>query len=138
MKKLMLLASLLVVLSVSAQERTQREKPQKEHSQKNRPTVDDELKRFDGYNLSSSQKKKVRNLLEDRQKNFSKNGEPNGHNNHGQQNNNGDHRPDMNNGKGPKNDDFDTKLEKVLNKKQFSQYKQDREKGPKHNHKENK
>lgn len=124
MKKLMLLASLLVVLSVSAQERTQREKPQKEHSQKNRPTVDDELKRFDGYNLSSSQKKKVRSLLEDREKNFSKN--------------EGKKDQKLKKDKGPKNDDFDTKLEKVLNKKQFSQYKQDREKGPKHNHKENK
>ncbi len=70
MKKYFLIASLVIIASVNAQnfnddfdvserpEKTERRQP---------PTVEEQLKQFDDLNLSTDQKKKVKALLENRQ-----------------------------------------------------------------------
>ncbi|WP_312207990.1 hypothetical protein [Empedobacter sp.] len=121
MKKVFLLASMMMVMTLSAQERPQQgEKSGNRKEQRERPTVDQQLKEFDQYNLSSAQKKKVKSLLESRDSDMKKEF-ANRDKNSTQKGERGS-RPE----KGT--NDFDTKLEKILDKKQFNQYKQDREK----------
>lgn len=66
MKKAFLLASMMMVMAVSAQQRpqgnNQQQKDKVEHTQTN--SADRQLKKFDQYNLTASQKKKVKSLLE--------------------------------------------------------------------------
>ncbi|STD53615.1 hypothetical protein [Empedobacter falsenii] len=65
MKKAFLLANIMMVMAVSAQQRPQQgERSGNRKEQRERPTVDQQLKKFDQYNLSSAQKKKVKSLLE--------------------------------------------------------------------------
>ena len=73
MKKVFLLASMMMVMTLSAQERPQQgEKSGNRKEQRERPTVDQQLKEFDQYNLSSAQKKKVKTLLESRDSDMKK------------------------------------------------------------------
>ncbi|MDH0659683.1 hypothetical protein [Empedobacter sp. GD03865] len=122
MRKAFLLASMVMVMAVSAQQRpqgnNQQQKDKVEHTQTN--SVDRQLKKFDQYNLSSTQKKKVKSLLESRDSDMKKEF-ANRDKNSTQKGERGS-RPE----KGT--NDFDIKLEKILDKNQFNQYKQDREK----------
>ena len=121
MKKAFLLASMMMVMAVSAQQRPQQgERSGNRKEQRERPTVDQQLKKFDQYNLSSTQKKKVKSLLESRDSDMKKEF-ANRDKNSTQKGKRGS-RPE----KGT--NDFDIKLEKILDKNQFNQYKQDREK----------
>ncbi|MBY0067336.1 MULTISPECIES: hypothetical protein [Empedobacter] len=121
MKKAFLLASIMMVMAVSAQQRPQQgERSGNRKEQRERPTVDQQLKKFDQYNLSSTQKKKVKSLLESRDSDMKKEF-ANRDKNSTQKGERGS-RPE----KGT--NDFDIKLEKILDKNQFNQYKQDREK----------
>ncbi|WP_291047408.1 MULTISPECIES: hypothetical protein [unclassified Empedobacter] len=121
MKKAFLLASIMMVMAVSAQQRPQQgERSGNRKEQRERPTVDQQLKKFDQYNLSSTQKKKVKSLLESRDSDMKKEF-ANRDKNSTQKGKRGS-RPE----KGT--NDFDIKLEKILDKNQFNQYKQDREK----------
>lgn len=121
MKKAFLLASIMMVMAVSAQQRPQQgERSGNRKEQRERPTVDQQLKKFDQYNLSSTQKKKVKSLLESRDSDMKKEF-ANRDKNSIQKGERGS-RPE----KGT--NDFDIKLEKILDKNQFNQYKQDREK----------
>ena len=57
MKKLVILSSLFLALSVSAQQRTQSgDRPQK-------PTTEQQMKEFEDLNLTNKQKKKIKALL---------------------------------------------------------------------------
>ena len=126
MKKAFLLASIMMVMAVSAQQRPQQgERSGNRKEQRERPTVDQQLKKFDQYNLSSTQKKKVKSLLESRDSDMKKEF-ANRDKNSTQKGERGS-RPE----KGT--NDFDIKLEKILDKNQFNQYKQDREKRMKSN-----
>lgn len=121
MKKVFLLASMMMVMTLSAQERPQQgEKSGNRKEQRERPTVDQQLKEFDQYNLSSAQKKKVKSLLESRDSDMKKE--------FANRDKNSTQKGER--GSRPKKgtNDFDTKLEKILDKNQFNQYKQDREK----------
>ena len=121
MKKAFLLAIIMMVMAVSAQQRPQQgERSGNRKEQRERPTVDQQLKKFDQYNLSSTQKKKVKSLLESRDSDMKKEF-ANRDKNSTQKGERGS-RPE----KGT--NDFDIKLEKILDKNQFNQYKQDREK----------
>lgn len=121
MKKAFLLANIMMVMAVSAQQRPQQgERSGNRKEQRERPTVDQQLKKFDQYNLSSAQKKKVKSLLESRDSDMKKEF-ANRDKNSTQKGERGS-RPE----KGT--NDFDIKLEKILDKNQFNQYKQDREK----------
>lgn len=121
MKKAFLLASIMMVMAVSAQQRPQQgERSGNRKEQRERPTVDQQLKKFDQYNLSSTQKKKVKSLLESRDSDMKKEF-ANRDKNSTQKGERGS-RPE----KGT--NDFDIKLEKILDKNQFNQYKQDLEK----------
>ncbi|WP_291076659.1 MULTISPECIES: hypothetical protein [unclassified Empedobacter] len=121
MKKAFLLASIMMVMAVSAQQRPQQgERSGNRKEQRERPSVDQQLKKFDQYNLSSTQKKKVKSLLESRDSDMKKEF-ANRDKNSTQKGKRGS-RPE----KGT--NDFDIKLEKILDKNQFNQYKQDREK----------
>lgn len=121
MRKAFLLASIMMVMAVSAQQRPQQgERSGNRKEQRERPTVDQQLKKFDQYNLSSTQKKKVKSLLESRDSDMKKEF-ANRDKNSTQKGERGS-RPE----KGT--NDFDIKLEKILDKNQFNQYKQDREK----------
>ena len=108
MKKILILASMMMVLSLSAQEKPQGQKSGEKKEQRQRPSTDEQLKKFDQYNLSSSQKEKVKSLLESR---------------------NSEKKNSLDKGKKSKGNkaDFDAKLEQILDKKQYAQYKQDRE-----------
>jgi len=126
MKKAFLLANIMMVMAVSAQQRPQQgERSGNRKEQRERPTVDQQLKKFDQYNLSSAQKKKVKSLLESRDSDMKKEFANRGKNT--TQKGERGSRPE----KGT--NDFDTKLEKILDKNQFNQYKQDREKRMKSN-----
>ncbi|WP_291077963.1 MULTISPECIES: hypothetical protein [unclassified Empedobacter] len=121
MKKAFLLANIMMVMAVSAQQRPQQgERSGNRKEQRERPTVDQQLKKFDQYNLSSAQKKKVKSLLESRDSDMKKEFANRGKNT--TQKGERGSRPE----KGT--NDFETKLEKILDKNQFNQYKQDREK----------
>lgn len=108
MKKILVLASMMMVLSLSAQEKPQGQKSGEKKEQRQRPSTDEQLKKFDQYNLSSSQKEKVKSLLETR---------------------NSEKKNSLDKGEKSKGNkaDFDAKLEQILDKKQYAQYKQDRE-----------
>lgn len=107
MKKVFLIASMMMVIAVSAQQRPQSQKNNENKELRQRPSVDSQLKEFEQYNLTSTQKKKVKSLLESRdseiKKSFEKGEKP---------------QKGMNN--------FDTKLEKILDKNQYKKYKQNR------------
>ena len=107
MKKVFLIASMMMLIAVSAQQRPQSQKNSKNKEQRQRPSVDNQLKEFEQYNLTSTQKKKVKSLLESRNSQIKKSFEK------GKKQQNG-----MN--------DFDTKLEKILDKNQYKKYKQNR------------
>lgn len=112
MKKAFLLASIMMVMAVSAQQRPQQgERSGNRKEQRERPTVDQQLKKFDQYNLSSTQKKKVKSLLESRDSDMKKEF-ANRDKNSTQKGERGS-RPE----KGT--NDFDIKLEKILDKIQF-------------------
>ena len=130
MKKLFALASLLVVLSVTAQERPEGTRAQKENrmdnskdvkkQRKERPTIDEQMKRYDSYNLSANQKQQVKSLLEKRDADM-KTERTNSKNELSKVKE--DRKKEFEN----KRADFDKKLEKIMDKKQYSQYQQDRE-----------
>lgn len=130
MKQFFALASLFAVLSVSAQQQPkdfQRGQHQKEmiankqYQRKDikheRPSAEQRLKRFDQYGLSTAQKQKVKALYESRDRDMKKDFEK-------RQKEMAKHRAEFQ----KKQQDFDKKLEKILDKKQFAQYKLDREK----------
>ena len=108
MKKLFITAGLfLAMASVNAQQT-------KHHNDNNRPpqqentqsSVDREMRKFDNLNLSKSQKRRIRALLEQRNNGYSHNNErPQGNNNYGGNNN------------------LDSQLRKILTAKQYAKYK---------------
>ncbi|MGU9940098.1 hypothetical protein ACNFNZ_16160 [Empedobacter brevis] len=108
MKKVFLLASMVMVITVSAQQRAQNQKSDERKEQRQRPSVDDQLKKFDAYQLTSEQKKNLKSLIESRDAEIKKSFER---------------------GERPKRNmnDFDAKLEKILDKDQYKQYQQNRE-----------
>lgn len=133
MKKLVILSSLFLALTVSAQQRTQSgDRPQK-------PTTEQQMKEFEDLNLTNKQKKKIKALLNEREANFEKNrpqqssdkqlppppqnddqksGERGQGGQKGQQ---GGPRP------GGNDSEFDAKLQKILTTQQYAQYKSKRE-----------
>ena len=126
MKKAFLLASIMMVMAVSAQQRPQQgERSGNRKEQRERPTVDQQLKKFDQYNLSSTQKKKVKSLLESRDSDMKKE--------FANRDKNSTQKVERGSRLEKGTNDFDTKLEKILDKNQFNQYKQDREKRMKSN-----
>lgn len=144
MKQFFALASLFAVLSVSAQEGPKRpdfSKEKKEikmdrpmhHNREKRqsPSIEQEMKRFDKYDLSASQKQEIKTLhenrraegkkdFEKRQKEFAKLHDK--------------YRKESD----KKRQESDKKLKKIMGDKEFSQYQQDREKNrsKKFDHKE--
>jgi len=136
MKQFFALAGLFAVLSVSAQQQPERKlvdpkapkemKMDRKYDQKGRkdfrkdkrqrPSIDDKVKSFDKYGLSQSQKQKVKSLYEARDKEMKKNFEQ--------------RKKDfakLKEQRVKKHQEFDKKLEKILDKQQYAKYKADRE-----------
>ena len=134
MKQFFALASLFAVLSVSAQEGPKRpefSKERKEHKmerpmhqrgeKRQRPSIEQEMKRYDQYNLSATQKKEIKSLHESRRVESKKDFEKR------QQDFAKLH--DKYRKEADKNrQDFDKKMKKIMGEKEFAQYQQDREK----------
>ena len=139
MKQFFALAGLFAVLSVSAQQQPERKlidpKDQKEMRQdrkfdrkavkdrkdfrsdkRQRPSIDDQVKSFDKYGLSQSQKQKVKSLYESRDKEMKKEFEQ--------------RRKDFAKQKEQrikKQQEFDKKMEKILDKQQYAKFKADKD-----------
>ena len=134
MKQFFALAGLLAVMSVSAQQQPQRkleapkakQEMRKDHKfdrkdqKREKRSPEQQLKQFDQYGLSSVQKQKLKDLHESKSREFKKEREK-------QQKqfakSKDQHRKEMD----KRRADYDKKLEKILDKRQFAQYKQDRE-----------
>lgn len=134
MKQFFALASLFAVLSVSAQEAPKRADFSKERKEikmdrpapqkrekRQAPTLEQELKRYDKYNLSAAQKSEIKSLhkerreegkkeFDKRQKEFAK------------------LHDKYRKASDKSRQDFDKKMKKIMGKKEFAQYQQDREK----------
>ena len=135
MKQFFALAGLLAVMSVSAQQQPQRklEAPRAKQEMRKDKKFDHQgqkrerrspeqfLKQFDQYGLSSVQKQKLKDLHESKSREFQKDREK-------QQKQfakaKEQHRKEFE----KRRAEYDKKIEKILDKKQFAQYKQDREK----------
>ena len=139
MKQFFALAGLFAVLSVSAQQQPNRKlidpKDQKEMRQnhkfdrkdfkdrkdfqkgkRQRPSIDDQVKSFDKYSLSQSQKQKVKSLYEARDKEMKKEIEQRKK-----------EFAKLKEQRVKKHQEFDQKIEKILDKQQYAKYKADRE-----------
>ena len=117
MKKLLALASMIVVVSVSAQDRYQSDRSegrgvayQQKAKEIKQVASSYQIKDFYKYDLSASQKRKLEIAFESHQQDLKKAKQ-----------------------KGAREyayyqSDFDKKVEKILSKKQFAQYKRDQQK----------
>lgn len=140
MKQFFALAALFAVLSVSAQEKTdikgQDHRGHKGHEmkmdkkdesrkdgenykgeKKQKLTIDEKVAQFDQYGVSSSQKNKIKSLLEscenEKKKEFTKEGKQERKSKEEIQ---------------KKRNEFNLKMEKILNKKQYAQYQENQQK----------
>lgn len=129
MKKFFALASMMIVLSVSAQQHKSNygSKDKFEHKVVHAKKQDypispyksstyQNAKQFERYDLSSSQRKKINSLFDTRQKDLK----------------DSKHKRGFDYAKYDK--DFEKKIEKILSKKQYQQYKKDQYKGNKSRH----
>ena len=131
MKQFFAIAGLFAVLSVSAQQRPERKlvdpkakmEMQKDHRfdhkkvKKQRPSAEQRAKHFDQYGISAAQKKKLHDLFESRDREMKKEFERRG--------------KEMAKSKKEhekRRADFDKKIEKILDKRQYAQYKLDKQK----------
>lgn len=142
MKKLILAASLFFAIAISAQEA----KPQ--HNHKERPTVEQQMREFDGINLTNKQRSKLEKLYKERDAEMEKNrpeppkdGDRNGNQNRSDRqappppppsDSEGSRRPnndsDMRNKMDKQRAAFDKKVQKILNQDQYAQYQANQKK----------
>lgn len=128
MKQFLALASLFAVLSVSAQQRPEprlkddkakieykdgRRQVKPDFKDKKRPSVDQQMKRYDKYGLSSVQKQKIKDLHQERDRDMKKGFDK--------------RQKEFAKQKDQDRKQFDRKLEQIMGKKQFAKYQQDRE-----------
>lgn len=108
MKKLFLAAGLFLALTVNVNAQERRD------DQRQRPTTEQQMKKFDGMNLSNSQKQKLQALYKERDAKFSKNrmaatkGKPDAN-----------QKAKME----KERNDFDKKIQKILTKEQYAKFK---------------
>ncbi len=120
MKKIFLTAMVCAAFTLQAQN-TSKGRPQP-------PTAEQQMKEFENLNLSSDQKEKIRSLLKEQESNHQRERPSTS------QNESETPPPPKDNkeGKSGKKDDkgrkeFDTKLQKILTTKQYSEYKTEQE-----------
>ena len=128
MKQFFAIAGLFAVLSVSAQQRPERPLQDQKGKQemrdlrrdgkqdfkdKKRPSIDQKMQRYDKYELSSVQKQKIKALHEGREKDKRKDFDKK--------------QKEFAKQRDADRKKFDQKLEQIMGKKQFAQYKQDRD-----------
>lgn len=128
MKQFLVLASLFAVLSVSAQQRPEqpfkdgkakvevkdgRRQVKPDFKDKKRPSAEQQMKRYEKYDLSSVQKQKIKDLHQERDRDMKKGFDK--------------QQKEFAKQKEQDRKQFDKKLEQIMGKKQFAQYKQDRE-----------
>lgn len=138
MKQFFAFAGLFAVLTVSAQQAPQNledSKPLKEMSakklhhhkgfKKQHRTVEQQIERYNKYNLSATQKEQIKSLHESREKEIKKQHEK-------RQQEFAKLKDQRRKDFQKKQADFDKKMEKIMDKEQFLQYQQDRAQHQKH------
>ena len=128
MKQFLALASIFAVLSVSAQQRPEprlkddktkieykdgRRQVKPDFKDKKRPSVEQQMKRYDKYELSAAQKQKIKDLHQERDRDMRKDFDK--------------RQKEFAKQKEQDRKQFDRKLEQIMGKKQFAKYQQDRE-----------
>lgn len=139
MKKILFLASMLIVLNVSAQEKGQQRSGKGE-----KPTTEQRMKKFDDLNLTAAQKQKIEALYKERQASFEKNkGQKSGELKDGKSKKDmtSKHGDKKKGTKGDKKDfaqnkqkmdqnrkEFDSKIQGILTSEQYKKFQENRSK----------
>lgn len=135
MKQFFAIAGLFAVLSVSAQQKPERKlvdpkaklemqkdrKFDRKEVRKQRPSVDQRVKQFDQYGISAVQKKKLKDLFESREREMKKDFDRRGKQM-------AKARQEQSKVFDKSRADFDKKIERILDKRQYAQYKLDKQK----------